>query len=138
MGTKMYVKKGLEVKSDFLKTAQDNFQTEVENLDISSAEAPNIINTWVSNATDGRIQDIIKPGTLTSNSVMVLVSAVFFSGKWLKPFKAVREDGNFYPRKKTPVKIPMFDETMRLVGNHEKDLKFKWIELPYQVSCLKF
>jgi serpin B len=44
------------------------------------------INGWVEKKTRDRIQNLIQPGILGPDTVMVLVNAIYFYGSWLTPF----------------------------------------------------
>lgn len=45
------------------------------------------VNDFVAKATEGKIANILNAGDVDSSSVLVLVSALFFKGKWRTPFK---------------------------------------------------
>ncbi|KAJ8730878.1 hypothetical protein PYW08_002291 [Mythimna loreyi] len=48
-------------------------------------ETKNIINEWVTNHTEGKIEQFIK-NPLPISTKVVLLSALYFSGQWEKPF----------------------------------------------------
>jgi serpin B len=45
------------------------------------------INSWVEEKTEGRIKDLLQPGSVDAQTRMVLVNAVYFNAAWLKQFK---------------------------------------------------
>lgn len=47
-----------------------------------------IINSWVANRTDNRIQDLLPIGSVDSSTRLVLVNAIYFSGLWAQQFNA--------------------------------------------------
>jgi serpin B len=54
------------------------------------------INDWVEEKTEGRIQDMIPPGLLTSMTRMVLVNAIWFKANWATQFEpALTAPGDF-------------------------------------------
>uniref|UniRef100_A0A6P4FT55 Alaserpin-like n=1 Tax=Drosophila rhopaloa TaxID=1041015 RepID=A0A6P4FT55_DRORH len=44
------------------------------------------INAWVANSTRNKIQNLISPGSITSNLGAILVNAVYFKGRWEHDF----------------------------------------------------
>lgn len=69
------------VTEDYGATAKTaNFRTRPE-------EEREAINAWASDQTNGRITDILAPGTITPLTRLVLTNAVFFKGEWTDPFE---------------------------------------------------
>jgi len=56
-----------------------NFITQYE-------DARREINAWVSDETNGRIQDLLAEGIIDSMTRMALVNAIYFKANWLEPF----------------------------------------------------
>lgn len=46
-----------------------------------------LINAWVAEATRDRIEELIPEGAITSDTVLVLVNAIFFKASWENPFE---------------------------------------------------
>ena len=67
---------------DFLTSTGKYYQASLERLDFADGEAASqVINTWVADQTNQKIKDLILPGILTPNTVMVLVNAIYFKGR---------------------------------------------------------
>ncbi|MBN1308792.1 MAG: serpin family protein [Chitinispirillaceae bacterium] len=49
-------------------------------------ESREIINTWVSDQTDQKIQDLVPPGVINPLTVAVLTNAIYFLADWLFSF----------------------------------------------------
>lgn len=75
---------GTPVEERFLQTARDDFEASVHRLDFAAPEAPSVVNTWVRDATRGRIEQIV--GTISPLTVMLLLNAVYFKGQWSAEF----------------------------------------------------
>uniref|UniRef100_A0A8C5WZR7 Serpin B10 n=1 Tax=Malurus cyaneus samueli TaxID=2593467 RepID=A0A8C5WZR7_9PASS len=90
------------------------------------------INSWVENKTEGKIQSLLPAGSLHSRTVLVLVNAIYFKGKWEKKFleKNTSEMPFRLDKTKTkPVQMMFLKDKFSVL--HETTMKFRIIELPY-------
>ncbi|MGQ0812961.1 MAG: serpin family protein [Gemmatimonadota bacterium] len=71
--------------STFVDTVRHYFGAEVQQLDFTSALAPQTISRWAEERTGGRIKELIKE--ISSDEVMFLVNAVYFKAPWTTPFE---------------------------------------------------
>jgi serpin B len=72
-----------------------------------------IINTWVEEQTNQKIENLLTEGSITPATVLVLTNAIYFLGNWLYSFDAgYTEDSDFNLLDKSTVSAPMmrFDE----------------------------
>uniref|UniRef100_A0A8B9MCH0 Serpin domain-containing protein n=1 Tax=Accipiter nisus TaxID=211598 RepID=A0A8B9MCH0_9AVES len=60
---------------------------EMVNFKTASDQARQLINSWVENQTNGKIQDFLEPGSVDLDTVLVLVNAIYFKGIWKTAFK---------------------------------------------------
>ena len=51
-------------------------------------QARQTINTWVSDETEGRIEDLLPEGILNADTRLVLANAIYFKADWETPFAA--------------------------------------------------
>ena len=66
------------------------------------------INTWVQQQTNGRIQDLMPPGSIDGATRLVLTNAIYFKGQWSKPFDASdTRDDDFTLAGGQKVSVPM-------------------------------
>jgi serine protease inhibitor len=75
---------GYPVTAEFLETNQTYFDAVIEEVDFNDPETIERINQWVSDKTDGLIDEIIE--TIPPNIVMYLINAIYFNGEWTYPF----------------------------------------------------
>ncbi|MEH2108717.1 serpin family protein [Nostoc sp.] len=69
---------------DFLKKTQDFYQAKVSNINFKDAAASSIINNWVKENTNGKINKIVE--TIEPNQVLFLINAIYFKGNWSNEF----------------------------------------------------
>ncbi|AFY34357.1 serpin family protein [Calothrix sp. PCC 7507] len=80
----LWADKDASFRSDFLQKAQDFYQAKVTTLNFQNAEAPNIINNWVKENTNGKINKIV--GAVEPEQVLFLINAIYFKGQWSNAF----------------------------------------------------
>lgn len=99
----------IDVYEDFLQRCRDNFGAEVSRLDFGNPGAVAAINKWVSENTKGKIGKIVD--RLSTADIFVLLNAVYFNGKWLKPFdKNATNDEEFHLLDGSTKKVPMMHQ----------------------------
>lgn len=60
----------------FLQANASNYNARIEAADFKNAAAKDVINSWVNNATDGKITSIID--NIQDNVIMYLINAIYF------------------------------------------------------------
>lgn len=118
------------INSDFLTPAKDYYSGEVYEADFDG-QADKVVqnvNNWVSNNTNKMIPEILKD--IPGGTVMMLINAVYFEGKWDTPFTEDQTfQGSFYGTDKESVV-----DMMHLYGEHFAYMdngEIKGIVLPY-------
>lgn len=95
-----------------------------------------IINDWVENKTQGKIEDLFPKDSFSEDTRLVLTNAVYFKGQWLYQFKQHEtEQRPFYVTPNNTIQV----DTMHLSNkkfNYVKNDEAQVIELPYRNSSL--
>ncbi|MFC1906182.1 serpin family protein, partial [Chloroflexota bacterium] len=81
----IWYRQGFPVKQSFLDICQQYFDAVVEGLDFSDPAAVDIINNWVNESTNGKIEGIVDP-PINPLTVMFLINAIYFKGTWKYEF----------------------------------------------------
>jgi len=100
--------------ASFLDVLAENYGAGLRILDfIEETEKSRItINDWVSDETEGRIEDLIPQGAIDPATRLVLTNAIYFNAAWLYPFdEAMTADGPFYLLGGGQVTVPMMKLT---------------------------
>jgi len=106
--------KDYEFLSDFLDVLAENYGAGLRILDfITETEASRLaINQWVSDQTEGRIEDLIPQGAIDALTRLVLTNAIYFNAAWENPFNEdMTADGPFYLLDGGQVIVPMMKQT---------------------------
>ncbi len=98
----------------FLDLLAENYGARLGLMDfINSPENSRIIiNGWVSDMTEGRIEDLIPLGAITLLTRLVLTNTIYFNAAWNLPFdEELTQDGVFYLLDGGQVTVPMMTQT---------------------------
>jgi serpin B len=99
---------------DFLDVLALNYGAGLRILDfINETEQSRIaINDWVSDQTEGRIEDLLPQGAIGALTRLVLTNAIYFNAAWAYPFDdKVTTNGPFYLLDDGQVTVPMMRQT---------------------------
>ena len=128
---------GYPFLSDFRDTLAESYDAPLRLTDFVDApeEARMDINDWVSHATNGKIEDLMKPGSITPDTRLVLANAIYFKGMWKVQFdEAYTTDLPFYRLDGSQVQVPMMG--MQECFPYTNGTDFQAIELPYTGDAL--
>ena len=102
---------------DFLDTLSVNYGAGIRLMDFVNNPNPSRkeINQWVSDETKDRINDLLPEDSITTDTKMVLVNAIYFKADWLSPFDANDTyDGTFKLLDGSEVTVPMMGQRMSI------------------------
>ncbi|XP_038136970.1 serine protease inhibitor 2.1-like isoform X2 [Cyprinodon tularosa] len=106
-GSAVFVDKLFKPKPEFLDVLKQSYSAEGFSVDfLNSTEAANTINQYVSDKTNGKINKLVE--SLDPNTVMYLLSYIYYKGKWETPFNPydTRED-DFNVEENKKVRVQM-------------------------------
>lgn len=124
--------KGRTFLDEFLETLARNYGAGLRVLDFAtrSEEARQVINRWVSEQTEGRIENLIPQGMVGPLTKLVLTNAIYFDAAWQHPFQEDQtRQRPFYLLDGGEVEVPMMRQ-MASFGYAEGE-EYQAVELPY-------
>jgi serpin B len=124
--------KDYEFLDSFLDVLAENYGAGMRLLDFAAdaEKARQTINDWVSENTEGRIEDLIPPGAVSELTRLVLTNAIYFNAAWASPFEEENTaSAPFYLLNGSQVTVPMMHqtETYRYLDGDG----FRAVEIPY-------
>lgn len=125
--------KNYKFRAAFLDTLAENYGAGLRILDFvnNPDDARISINDWISGKTGGKIQDLLTPRSITSDTRLVLTNAIYFKAAWQNKFMKVNTAIlPFYLLDGSSVTVPMMKQTM--VFGHGKGNNYRAVELPYK------
>lgn len=88
------------------------------------------INQWVSSQTKERIPELLAAGTITPDTVLTLVNAIYLKAPWLTPFPpSATAQRTFNNADGTTVQVPMMSASESML--HAQGDGWQSVELPY-------
>ena len=128
-----WAQEGYPFEEAFLQTLAEHYGAGMQVVDfVNEFEAARqLINEWIAERTEGRIEDAVPEGAIDSDTVLVLANAIYFKAGWLFPFDAdATADDAFTLLDGSEVTVPMMHHRAARVPYAEGD-GYQAIALPY-------
>ena len=126
-----------EFLADFLHVLAENYGAGLRTLDFDGEpeESTARINNWVFEETEGKIKDLVPPGTINSYTRLVLTNAIYFNASWSRPFrKDITQERPFHLERGGEVEVPMMSRTSRDSYGYARGNGYQAVELPYSLG----
>jgi len=85
LANSLWSRQGKAIVPEFSDVCRQFFDARVEEIDFQAPWAADTINAWVTNATGGKIDDMVQP-PLSPDIAAMLFNAIYFKGSWMFPF----------------------------------------------------
>jgi len=125
----LWMREGMQFDPEFVERNEAYYHASISELDFNSPEAAERINKWVSERTDGLIEDLIEP-PIDPLTVLFLINAIYFQGEWSEPFaeEDTRDDIFYLPGGEVKT-VPFMFRSGELAYYEEE--AFQAVRLPY-------
>jgi serine protease inhibitor len=80
----LWANKDVKIADGFIADNKQYYGAALANLDFSSPDAVRIINDWVKEKTDGKIDGIVDQ--IDRDTILFIMNAIWFEGSWSKQF----------------------------------------------------
>ena len=132
----MWVQSGLPVQPRFTAALREAAAVSIRDADFTRAAdvVRREINDLIGKQTEGKITDLLPPGTIDALTRLVLANAIYLKAAWAHPFpESATADAPFYPEGPgtgSPVTVRM----MRLTENlrYLREEGYQSVLLPYR------
>jgi serpin B len=129
--------KDFSFKSEYLDLLAQNYGAGLRVLDFIKSPEPSreTINQWVSDQTEGKIQNLLPSGSINDATRLVLTNAIYFNAAWAYQFhKESTVTGTFNLLNGTGVSAQMMKQSKSL--NYASGSGYQAVELPYDGNQL--
>ena len=118
---------------EYLKLVQTDYGAGFRPVDFRTS--PDVvratINEWIADQTNGKIQGLLGPGSVTAGTRLVLTNAIYFKGTWLGQFDPTYTEGeDFHLTAKQSIKTQMMNRNGGY--SYYDGGSFQELELPYR------
>jgi serine protease inhibitor len=117
----------------YLDRTRESYGAPLEPLDFLGAPEParTTINRWVEDETSHRIKDLLPPRSITTDTRLVLVNAIYFLADWASKFEPrATAEAPFHASKAESHPVPMMNQEAWF--KHARADGVSVLELPYQ------
>lgn len=129
LANSIWYRQGESIEQEFIDLNKTYFDAQVTGLDFGDPDAANVINRWVDDNTNGKIEEIVDAEDLAVD-VMLLINAIYFKGTWTYEFDpaSTRDDLFSLPDGSQKACKMMMQE-----GDFQyfEDSDFQAVDLPY-------
>ena len=125
----IWLNENYHFQDEFAQNNRDYFNAEIQEIDIYDSESPKMINQWVKEKTNGKIEEIVD-SPLDPDLVTVLINAIYFKGDWKYEFdESQTEDRMFYLKDGSTKDVPLMRLEEKLAYMENEALQA--VSLPY-------
>jgi serine protease inhibitor len=124
----IWYRMGFHVEQEFKEVNKKYFDALVESLDFTDPASVDVINDWISEKTNGLIEDAIE--SIDDLVMMLLINAIYFKGTWVYEFDpADTKPEPFYLADGSQTEVEMMNQ--RSEFHYYENDQFQAIDLPY-------
>ncbi|NXD64825.1 PAI2 inhibitor, partial [Eolophus roseicapillus] len=130
----LYGEKSLPFSKEYLQLAKKYYNAEPQSVDFVGAadEIRREINSKVKYQTEGKIQNLLPPGSIDSLTRLVLTNALYFKGNWATKFEAeATRQRPFKINMHTSKPVPMMYLSDKFNWTYVEPVQTDVLELPY-------
>jgi serpin B len=118
--------------SDYISLATEDYGAAFQEVDFLAdpENVANMINTWVDDATEGKITQVVERDSFDEQTRFVMINAIYFNASWRYQFdEEVTDDLDFSLLDGSIAQVP----TMYLNAdlNYTNQANYQAVELPY-------
>ncbi len=128
----LWAQEDFDFLDSFVEFVESQYEGRVRNVDFVAAteQVRQRINAWVEEQTNGKIQDLLSPGTVDVMTRLVLTNAIYFKGDWARQFQEERtQEAAFTLVGGQTVQVPMMNQRAEF-GYAQTD-ELQVLRLPY-------
>jgi serpin B len=119
---------------DFLNVLAENYGAGLRLADFVNAPDPArlVINQWVSDQTQNKINDLLPSGSVTPDTRLILTNAVYFKAGWQYTFEpSLTQNGDFKVLDGSTVSVPFMHWSEPEGVDYVKGANYQAVSLPY-------
>lgn len=138
IANRLWGQQDLAFEQPFLDLTRTHYGAELAAVDFGGATEPTRleINGWISENTNQRIPELLKPGVIDASTALVLTNAIYFLGTWKVAFDpALTSDQPFTKADGEQAQVPLMNQETPVRWTETEDLAL--LAMPYSGDRLE-
>ncbi len=124
----VWLRQGLKFNQEYLDILNQYYMAQASTLDFGNPSSKDTINRWVSEKTNGKIEEIVDE--IKPLDIAFLINAIYFNANWSTPFEqGLTSKKDFTLLDGSKVKADLMSKTAHLL--YQENNEFQAVELPY-------
>jgi len=135
LANSIYADNSLPVKNNYQNQLQNSLLSGVRQVDFrNKIRTVQKINQWVKNKTNNLITDFINPNTISANTKLLVLNAIYFKANWKYPFHKFEtiRSVKFDVTERSEVEVDMMSKSDDILYQSNAQLQSEIISLPYE------
>ena len=135
----LFAQKGMGLQQAYLNALSSEFGAGVAQLDYAAdpEAARLIINKWASDATKGRIPEVLQEGDLDATTLIELANAIYLKSAWSDPFEPAKTKPlPFTTASGKKITVPTMATQLMLAYSHGSG--YRAVDLPLSTMNMTF
>lgn len=116
----LWLDEGYEPLAEYADTVTESYDSRISTVEFDGNEGIDEINAWTDEKTDGKVKEILTPGSTDDRTRFVITSALYFKGQWKSQFDVAATDRSAF--------FKSTEETVRVFMMHTYDATFQYYE----------
>ncbi|MDY0216561.1 MAG: serpin family protein [Bacteroidales bacterium] len=138
IANKVYLENTFQILPKYQQNLNTHFKTNIEKVDFKNQflKVETQINKWVEKETQNKIKQLLPKNTLTKETLMVLVNAIYLKAAWRYPFnESATTEKDFVINENETVKSKFMIQQKRGF-KHLSNKRVAVLEMPYKTNNL--
>jgi len=124
----VWLRQGLQFNPAYMDILDSYYMAQAFTLDFGNPSSKDTINKWVSEKTNGKIEEIVDE--IKPLDIAFLINAIYFNANWSTPFEqGLTSKKDFTLLDGSKVKADLMSKTAYLL--YQENNEFQAVELPY-------
>lgn len=130
---RLFGEESCDFLSTFKESCQKFYQAGIEEMSFvkDTEGCRKRINDWVLEKTEGKISEVLSPGTVCPLTKLVLVNAMYFKGKWKAQFDRKYTRGMPFKTNQEKKTVQMMFKHAKFKMAHVDEVNAQVLALPY-------
>lgn len=128
----LWLDEGFEPFAEYAETVTGPYGSRVSTVEFDGNEGVDEINAWTDEKTNGRIKEILAPGSTDDRTRLVITNALYFKGLWKMQFDKLETDlRDFFKSSDEKIEVFMmyaYDAAFQYYENDDLEI----LSMPYE------